>query len=299
MTDRPIDHLLSRLEHLEGGRKKEQEAVDAIEKGVDDAQARLKDLEREINDLRRMAGQAQEQAENVAKALEPKERETAAEARARSLVAKWLQIVLGAPVLIGTLWSSRWLNAIDRVKALLGRPVRGLGPSVLGASIGIAAVAWWPDLAARWRAINEVTAPIRIPEATAHWVNDRQFDIEAPAFYWSDTCPSIWVTWWVQTRWGSSVPVTTHAVEGPFKAKGEMPPRYKISIKPMVGPPLRLRATIPEGLSASDVLLVAVDDVVPDNEPCDSGWSGVMQVFRLQINPSSTPGQSEGSQHDA
>lgn len=133
------------------------------------------------------------------------------------------------------------------------------------------------------KAVNEITPPINIPGATAHWVNERQFDIEAPAFYWSDTCPAIWVTWWVQTRWGSSVPVTTHAVQGPFANQGEMPPRYKISISPMTGPPLQLRVTIPEGLAPSDVTLVAVDDVVPDNEPCASGWSGVMNVFRLEI----------------
>jgi hypothetical protein len=127
--------------------------------------------------------------------------------------------------------------------------------------------------------------PISIPAATAHWVNEREFDITAPAYYWSDTCLSIWVNWWVQTRWHGAVPVTTRAVVGPFAAKGPMPPRYPISITPKVGAALQLRVTIPDWLSPEDVLLVAVDDTVPDNEPCASGWTGVMQVFRLQIDP--------------
>jgi hypothetical protein len=131
--------------------------------------------------------------------------------------------------------------------------------------------------------------PISIPDATAHWISDRQFDITAPAFYWTDTCPSIWVTWLIQTRRGVSIPVTTHAVAGPFAAQGEMPSRYRIAIKPMVGPALQLRATIPDGVSAADVVLVSVVDVVPDNEPCASGWTGTMQVFRLEIKPLVAP----------
>lgn len=127
--------------------------------------------------------------------------------------------------------------------------------------------------------------PISIPDATAQWINDKQFDITAPAFYWSDTCPSIWVTWLIQTRHGVSIPVTTHAVVGPFAARGEMPSRYNISIKPMVGGALQLRATLPEGVSAADVVLVSVTDVVPDNEPCASGWTGTMEVFRLEVKP--------------
>jgi hypothetical protein len=163
--------------------------------------------------------------------------------------------------------------------------VKRIGSLVLGASIGIAAFTWWPSISERWNAISGITPPISIPNATAHWINDRQFDITAPTFHWTDTCSSIWVTWWVQTRWNGAVPVTTHAIIGPFAARGELPPRYQISIKPMQGPPLQLRVTIPAWLPPQDVLLVAVDDTVPDNEPCESGWSGVMQVFRLEIQP--------------
>jgi hypothetical protein len=125
--------------------------------------------------------------------------------------------------------------------------------------------------------------PIYIPDAQARWISDRQFDITAPQFFWNDTCSSIWVSWYLQTRENGAVPITTHAVAGPFAARGELPPRYQISITPRVGPPLHLRGTIPEWLDRDDVLLVAVDDTVPDNQPCESGWTGVMQVFRLQV----------------
>jgi hypothetical protein len=79
---------------------------------------------------------------------------------------------------------------------------------------------------------------------------------------------------------------------------GENPPRYQISITPRVGPPIQLRATIPDWIKSSDVVMVAVDDIVPDNEPCESGWTGVMQVFRLQINPVS-PSEEGGSMPSA
>ena len=161
--------------------------------------------------------------------------------------------------------------------------MRGLGPLALGAGLAIAAYVWWPEISGR---LNRIAAPpISIPDARAAWVNDRQFDITAPAFYWNDTCRSIWVHWRVLTRRNGSVPVTTHAVKGPFAARGELPPHYQISISPKVGTPLQLRATIPEGLAPEDVLLVEVEDTVPDNAPCASGWFGVMEVFRLQIEP--------------
>jgi hypothetical protein len=146
--------------------------------------------------------------------------------------------------------------------------------------LGIIGVSLAPELR-KWG----LPQPIVIPDAQARWINDREFDVTAPTFYWNDTCPSIWVTWWVQTRENGAVPITTYAVSGPFAARGELPPRYQISIEPRVGPPLHLRGTIPSWLDKEDVLLVAVDDTVPDNEPCESGWSGVMQVFRLQVEP--------------
>lgn len=143
---------------------------------------------------------------------------------------------------------------------------------------GIIGYAMWPDIKKLW-----LPPPIYIPDAEAHWINERQFDITAPTFYWNDSCPSIWVTWSVQTQANGSVPITTHAVSGPFKASGELPPRYQISITPKVGPPLHLRGTIPEWLDRREVLLVSVDDTVPDNAPCASGWTGVMHVFQLQV----------------
>jgi hypothetical protein len=133
--------------------------------------------------------------------------------------------------------------------------------------------------------ISKKPDPISIPNARAYWVNDRQFDIEAPEFYWNDTCPSIWVNWWVQTTWNGVAPITTHAIKGPFAKRGELPPIYKISITPQVGPPLHLRATIPDWLSRENVVLVIVQDTIPDSHPCESGWSGLMEVFRLQIEP--------------
>ncbi len=131
--------------------------------------------------------------------------------------------------------------------------------------------------------ITTVAPPISIPDATAQWVSDREFDITAPAFYWTDTCPSIAASWWVQTRWNGTVPVTTKGVHGPLAARGVLPPRYILSITPQVGPPLQIRVTIPDWLPPEDVLLVGVDDTVADNAPCASGWSGVIQVFRLLV----------------
>ncbi len=158
-----------------------------------------------------------------------------------------------------------------------------IGSFVLGAGAVAAAISFGPDLAARWK--SSTPPPISIPDATAQWVSEREFDIQAPGFTWSDTCPSIWVTWAVQTRWNGAVPVTTKAISGPFAARGTLPPRYQIAIEPKVGPPLQIRVTIPDWLPHEDVLLVTVEDIAPDNEPCSSGWSGVTQVFRLQIEP--------------
>lgn len=158
-----------------------------------------------------------------------------------------------------------------------------VGTFVLGASLGAAALAWGPTVAERWRAFNRLSPPISIPNATAAWIDDRRFDIEAPTYFWTDTCPAVYVSWWVQTRANGSVPITTEAVVGPFKADGPRPPRYRISITPTIGPAIQLRGTIPEWLPPADVLLVGVDDTVPDNEPCASGWVGTMQVFRVQI----------------
>jgi hypothetical protein len=162
-----------------------------------------------------------------------------------------------------------------------------IGSLVLGASIAIAMFSWWPDISKRWRALETILPPIHIPNATATWVNVRQFDIKAPTYSWNDTCEIVSVAWWVQTRTFGPVPVTTKAVIGPFKNKGALPPRYEISIKPTdpanPPPPLQLRVTIPDWLPAEEVVMVAVDDTVPDNRPCTSGWFGVMQVFRLEV----------------
>jgi hypothetical protein len=135
-----------------------------------------------------------------------------------------------------------------------------------------------------WRPIS-LPQPIVIPNATARWVDDRHFDVTAPEFHWNDTCSSIWVNWWVQTRRNGSIQVTTEAMIGPFKGRGKLPPRYEIAISPMIGPPIQLRVEIPDWLDPIDVLLVGVDDTVPNNQPCASGWKGVMQVFRLEIVP--------------
>ncbi|MFZ1430736.1 MAG: hypothetical protein WAS21_28710 [Geminicoccaceae bacterium] len=173
--------------------------------------------------------------------------------------------------------------------------MRRIGPLVLGIGIGAATISWGPGLVEQWRTFALLSSPpISIPAATAHWVDERNFDIEAPAYFWSDTCPSIWVNWWVQTRWNGAVPITTKGIEGPFKDRGTLPPRYRISITPQVGPPLRIRATIPEWLAPEDVLLVGVDDTVPDNEPCVSGWAGVIQIFRLQITPAPAVADATG-----
>lgn len=77
-------------------------------------------LEREVDELRGMVGKADEKAEKAARALEAKEQDERAEARARHLVAKWLQIALGALVLIATIWSGKLVTGIDQLRALLG-----------------------------------------------------------------------------------------------------------------------------------------------------------------------------------
>ncbi len=165
---------------------------------------------------------------------------------------------------------------------------RGWGSfSLLAVSVALLIVLPGIKFAERMRAVVAAQSPppISIPNATARWVSDREIDVEAPGFVWSDTCPSIWVTWAVQTRWNGAVPVTMRPMKGPLSARGLLPPRYPLSITPQVGSALQLRVTIPEWLPPKDVLLVEVDDTVADNEPCASGWSGVIQVFRLQIEP--------------
>ena len=159
--------------------------------------------------------------------------------------------------------------------------------SLLAVSVALLIVLPGIKFAERMRAVVAAQSPppIDIPNATARWVSDREIDVEAPSFTWSDTCPSIWANWWVQTRWNGVVPVTVQSMKGPLSARGLLPPRYQLSITPKVGPALQLRATIPEWLPPKDVLLVGVDDTVPSNEPCESGWSGVIQIFRLQIEP--------------
>lgn len=107
------------MDRLEGEREEYQEVVDGLEKGVAYSQEKLKNLAREVEELRRMAREAKDQAAKVARTLELKEQEEAAEARARGMVAKWVQIALGALVLIGTIWSGKLLTGVDQLRALL------------------------------------------------------------------------------------------------------------------------------------------------------------------------------------
>jgi predicted phage tail protein len=119
MTDRPLD--LSRfLDRIEVDRTEDRRAVEAVEEKLVDARSRIKDLERDLSDLRRMTETARTQAAAVAKNLEAKEQQEIADEKARQKVAKWIQIALGAIVLIVTLWSSKWTSALDQLKELLG-----------------------------------------------------------------------------------------------------------------------------------------------------------------------------------
>jgi predicted nucleic acid-binding Zn-ribbon protein len=118
MTDNQTN-LAWRLAQLEAARKEEHSATETLEKEIGSAQIRIKDLEREVVSLRELAADAQTKAMLVARTLEIKEREAAAEDRARSLVAKWLQIFLGGAILVVTLWSSRWISALDQLRTLL------------------------------------------------------------------------------------------------------------------------------------------------------------------------------------
>lgn len=117
MAERPED-LARRLDRMDRDRDKDQGAFDTLERAFVDMQTLVRELRYEVNALRQMAEISSRRAEEVAKALDLKEREAAAEAKARTMVARWIQVALGAIVLIVTVWSGKGIVALEQLKAL-------------------------------------------------------------------------------------------------------------------------------------------------------------------------------------
>ena len=112
----PQDHVLWRLDELGQDIKEVKSSTDELERIIRENRGKIDRLENEIKNVHNLA----EKVSEVTKNLELKDRQDDAELRARIMIAKWAQFFIGGLILLGTLWSTRWLNALEQIKALLG-----------------------------------------------------------------------------------------------------------------------------------------------------------------------------------
>lgn len=109
-----------RLKQLEDRNKDADQSQDGFASKLRDDSNKIRDLDREIKELRKLVNEARAKAEAAAAAIEKKRQDEEAQARAMGTLARWAQIALTVAIMVFLGWSGQFQAAAGKLYALLG-----------------------------------------------------------------------------------------------------------------------------------------------------------------------------------